>query len=56
MTELDKLFDIFCQYLSIREMENQNNLRLRDDDYSFYEDQKGQRQQKCLDFVVTKFI
>ena len=32
-------------------MEKQNNLRIKGDGYSFYEDQKGQRKQKCLDFV-----
>ena len=51
MTEKDKLFDIFCQDFLRRELEKQNNLRMRDDDYSFYEDQKGQRKQKCLDVV-----
>ena len=48
---MDKLFDIFYQDLLRRELEKQNNLHMRDRDYSFYEDQKDQHKQKCLDII-----
>ena len=54
IADVDKLLDIFCQVLSRRrELEKQNNLRLSDRDYSFYEDQKEKCKQKCLDIVES---
>ena len=54
IADMDKLLGIFCQDLSRkRGLEKQNNLRTSDRDYSFYEDQKDQRKQKCLDIVES---
>ena len=50
---MDKLLGIFYQDLSRRDLEKQNNLRTSDRDYSFYEDQKDQHKQKCLDIVKS---
>ena len=50
---MDKLFDIFCQDLSRRELEKQNNLHMSDRDYLFYGDQKDQCKQKCHDIVES---
>ena len=47
-------FVIFCHDLSRRELEKQNNLHMSDRDHSFYEDQKDQRKQKCLDIVESQ--
>ena len=45
MSTIDQLFDVFCiNNEQRRHLEKQHGLRMSDDDYSFYNDQKGQRQ------------
>ena len=50
---MEKLFNVICQDLSRIELEKQNNLRMSDRGYFFYEDQKDQCKQKCLDVVES---
>ena len=53
LSKVDKLFDVICIDEDQRRcLEKKHGLRMTDDDYSFYNDQKGQRIGKCLDSVV----
>ena len=51
-SDLDELFDIYCKDRKQRhKLEIQRNLRMADVDFSFYDDQKGPRLQKCYPIV-----
>ena len=46
---IDELFDVFCDNSTQgRRLEKEHKLRIADEDYSFYNDQKGLRTVKCL--------
>ena len=49
MSDVEKLFDIFCEdNQRKRELEKKCRLRMTQDDFLFYEDQKGLRKARCL--------
>ena len=49
MSDVEKLFDMFCEYNQRRrELEKKCRLRITQDDFMFYEDQKGPRKARCL--------
>lgn len=52
MEKANQLFDIFCYDITQRrEHEKQHQLRMSDDDYAFFNDQKGPRLAKTTSFV-----
>ena len=49
MSDVEKLFDIFCEdNQRRRELEEKYRLRMTQDDFLCYENQKGPRKAKCL--------
>jgi len=51
--DIEKLFDIFCENpTQRRHLEVEYKLRMTDNDYSFYEDQKGPRAAKCTKVIT----
>ena len=49
MSDDKKLFDIFCEdNQRRRELDQKYRLRMTQDDFLFYEDQKGPRKARCL--------
>ena len=53
LSNVDELFDVFCDDVDQRRrLEREHKLRMTDEDFSFYADQKGRRAEKCLDVVI----
>ena len=53
LSEIDKLFDVFCNdNEQRRRLEKDHKLRMTDEDFVFYEDQKSRRIGKCLDVAL----
>lgn len=53
MEDADVLFDVFCSDdKQRRKLESEHQLRMNDDDYAFYNDQKGDRVGRCMNEVV----
>ena len=53
LSDIDKLFDVFCNDNEQRRcLEKDHKLRLTDEDFVFYEDQKSRRIGKCLDVAL----
>ena len=50
LRDIEELFDIFCNgHKQRRKLEENNKLKMNEDDFAFYEDQIGPRKMKCLD-------
>ena len=48
MSDVEKLFDIFCEDNQWRrELEKKYRLQMTQDDFLFYEDQKGPKKARC---------
>ena len=53
LSDIDKLFDVFCNDNDQRRrLEKDHKLRMTDEDFVFYEDQKSRRIGKCLDVAL----
>ena len=53
LSDIDKLFDVFCNdNEERRRLEKDHKLRMTDEDFVFYEDQKSWRIGKCLDVAL----
>ena len=53
LSDIDKLFDVFCNdNEQRRRLEKDHKLRMTDEDFVFYEDQKSRRIGKCLDVAL----
>ena len=54
MRDMDELFDIFCSDdQQRRQLEKQYLIRITDEDFEFYSDQKGPTLMKCFNIVET---
>ena len=50
--DIEELFDIFCNdQKQQQKLEKINKLKMNEDDFAFYKDQRGPRRKKCLDVV-----
>ena len=53
LSDVDWLLDVFCNdHEQRRSLDKEHKLRMTDEDYAFYEDQNGQRIEKCLDVAL----
>lgn len=53
MEDVTQLFDVYCADAEQRQqMEKEYRLRMTEDDFAFYNDQKGHRIGRCLDAVI----
>ena len=53
LSDIDKLFDVFCNdNEQRRRLEKDHKLRMTDEDFVFYEDQKSRRIGKCIDVAL----
>ena len=53
LSGIDELFNVFCENpAQLRRLEREHKLQMADEDYSFYNDQKGLRIAKCLDVLL----
>ena len=53
LSDIDKLFNVFCNdNEQRRRLEKDHKLRMTDEDFVFYEDQKSRHIGKCLDVAL----